>query len=265
MVDVSIPAGTLGLLLDPITKFLFLDSYRVSHEEHLKHTRLGKRFGELGSFFEFDIHLECNYLSNSTVPMSFIILRNKSENKFSRAELLVEADAGHVKYQDFTTLIDLDSIPRVVSLPSIPLKEVEFTDSNDIVTSYNNVRVKIKIIDDKIISEEESSAESCAISPTYTEFLNSNWDKKWGVVWNLDYIERCKTILKSKLEYYFITRNSWPVVGEPDSTFYQVYKLARLLFGIPLFKFLSNKYVLLTLFWVPIFMRLKKLTPRRQG
>lgn len=122
MVDVSIPAGTLGLLLDPITKFLFLDSYRVSHEEHLKRFQAGKSFDELGRFFEFDIHLECNYLSNSTVPMSFIIIRNKSDKKFSRVELLVEADAGYVKYQDFTTLIDIERTPLVVNLPKFPLK-----------------------------------------------------------------------------------------------------------------------------------------------
>jgi hypothetical protein len=101
---VSLPAGALGVLLDPITKFLFLDSYRVSHNEHINRFQIGKRFDELGEFFEFDIHLECNYLSNSTVPMSFIILRNKSSREFSRIELLVEADAGYVKYQDFSVL-----------------------------------------------------------------------------------------------------------------------------------------------------------------
>lgn len=264
MIDVSIPAGTLGLLFDPITKFLFLDSYRVSHEEHVKRFQTGKCFDELGIFFEFDIHLECNYLSNSTVPMSFIILRNKSDKKFSRVELLVEADAGYVKYQDFTTLVDIESTPLVVNLPRIPLKEIEFTSNNRIVTTYKNVRVKIKIIDDSV-SEYDSSAESYEISPSYTEFLNSRWDKKWEFVWNLDFIESSKTDLKHKFQFYLITRNKWPISGEPKNIFYQLYKVIRLLVGMPLFKILSNKYVLPIMFWVPIFLRLKKLAPREEG
>ena len=125
MVDVSIPAGTLGLLIDPITKFLFLNAYKVSHEEHLEHYRPGKRFHALGRFLEYDIHLESDHVSNATVPMSFLILRNISDRTFHRVDLLVEADAGSVKYQDFTTLIDVGSTPLVVHLPRIPLKEMD--------------------------------------------------------------------------------------------------------------------------------------------
>jgi hypothetical protein len=264
LVDVSIPAGTLGLLIDPITKFLFLNTYKISHEEHLKRFRTGKRFDELGRFFEFDIHLECNYLSNSTIPMSFIIIRNKSEKKFSRVELLVEADAGYVKYQDFTTLIDIESTPLVVNLPRIPLKEIEFTSNNHIVTTYKDIRIKIKIIDDSI-NEYDASAESYAINPSYTEFLNSSWDKKWESMWNLDYIESNKNEIRHKLQYHLITRNKWPISGESTNIFYQSYKILRLLVGMPLFKVLSNKYVIATIFWVPIFTRLKKLSPREEG
>lgn len=181
MVDVSIPAGTLGLLIDPVTKFLFLESYKVSHEVHLKRIRAGKQFDTLGNFFEFDIHLECNHISNSTVPMSFLILRNTSERSFHRVELLVEADAGYVKYQDFTTLIDVGQTPLVVKLPRIPLKEIEITGNNRIITAYDKVLVKVVIVDNSL-SENESKAESYAISPTYTEFWNSTWDKKWDFV-----------------------------------------------------------------------------------
>jgi hypothetical protein len=174
---------------------------------------------------------------------------------------LVEADAGYVKYQDFITLIDVDQTPLVVNLPRIPLKEIEFTRNNRIITTYDNVRVKVKIIDSSV-SEYESKAESLSISPTYTEFLNSRWDKKWGFVWNLDYIESCKVELRHKLQFYLVDRNRWSVVGEPKNRFYQIYKILRLLVGMPLFYVLSHERVISTLFWVPIFVWLKKLKPR---
>jgi len=196
--------------------------------------------------------------------MSFIIIRNKSDRLFERVELLVEADAGYVKYQDFTTLIDVGETPVVVNLPRVPLKEIEFSSNNRIITSYKNAKVKIAILDQSL-SERESKSESQAINPTYTEFLNSRWDKKWDTVWNLDYIESCKTDLRHKLQYYLVTRNKWPVTGEPRRKIFQFYKLLRLLIGVPLFKLLSYERVISTIFWVPIFLRLKKLNPRENG
>jgi hypothetical protein len=264
LVDVSLPAGTLGLLIDPVTKFLFQETYRVSHEEHLKRFQMGKRFDALGSFFEFDIHLECNHISNSTVPMSFLILRNTSVRSFQRIDLLVEADAGYVKYQDFTTLLDVDKTPLVVNLPRIPLKEIELTSNNRIVTTYDKVRIKIEIHDEKL-SDHESKGESHPISPTYTEFLNSRWDKKWDRFWNLDYIESCKTELRHRLQFYLVARNRWPVAGEPRNAFYQFYKTIRYLVGVPLFKLLSYERVISALFWIPIFFHFKTLNPREDG
>ena len=264
MVDVSLPAGTLGLLLDPITKFLFLDTYRISHEEHLKRFQAGKSFEELGQFFEFDIHLECNHISNSTIPMSFIILRNKSDRRFERAELLVEADAGYVKYQDFTTLIEIGETPLVINLPRIPLKEIEFTSNDRIITTYKSAKVKLHILD-QALPEHEAKSESHSIRPTYTEFLNSRWDRKWDTVWNLDYIENCKSELRQKIQFYLVTRNKWPVSGEPQGRIFKVYKLLRLLIGIPIYKLLSYDRIISTLFWLPIFMRIKKLEPRKNG
>lgn len=265
MIDISLPAGTLGLFTEKITKCLFFASYQVSHEEHLKRFQAGKRFRELGEFFEFDIHLECDHVSNATVPTSFLILRNRSGRTFSRIELLVEANGGYVKYQDFTTLIAVGETPLVVYLPRIPLKEIEFTNTNRIVTPYHDVTVTISIRDDDSIPEHKAKVTSFPISPTYTEFLNSSWDKKWGTVWNLDYIESCKTDLRHKLLFYLVRRNQWPMDGEPNSFLFRVYKLFRLLVGLPLFRIFSSDWFISAIFWLPIFVHYRKLEPRTDG
>ncbi len=264
LVDISIPAGTLGLFIEWITKALFLDSYRFSHAEHLKCFQAGKNFHELGDFFEFDIHLECDHVSNATVPTSFLILRNRSGQAFNRVELLVEANGGYVKYQDFTTLIAVGDIPLVVYLPRIPLKEIELTSTKRIITPYRDVTVMVFVHDDSI-PECKSKAKSQAISPTYTEFLNSSWDEKWGTVWNLDYIESCKADLRNKLKFYLVSRNRWPMAGESRSLFFRTYKLLRLLVGAPLFSVLSRSWVISLIFWVPIFVRCQKLEPSTDG
>ena len=121
------------------------------------------------------------------------------------------------------------------------------------------------MISDNSLSEYEAKAESPRLSPTYSEFLNSRWKRKWDVVWNLDYIESCKTDLKIKLKYYLVTRNEWPVAGEPRNALFRRYKALRLLIGIPLFKILSYEWVISTLFWLPIFTRIRKLRPREDG
>lgn len=261
MLDISIPAGTLGLFTERITKFLFLASYEISHAEHLKRFQAGKHLDELGEFFEFDVHLECDYVSNATVPTSFLILRNRSGQTFNRVELLVEANGEYVKYQDFTTLVAVGEIPLVVYLPRIPLKEIEFTNTNRIILPYRDVTVTVFVHDDSI-PEYKSKAKSRAIRPTYTEFLNSSWDKKWGTVWNLDYIESCKTDLRHKLQFYLVSRNKWPMKGESRSSLFRIYKLLRLLVGAPLFSILSRNWAISLTFWLPIFVRYRKLEPR---
>jgi len=264
LIDISIPAGTLGLLTDRATKFLFLTPYQVSHQEHLKRFQPGKRFDELGEFFEFDIHLECDHISNATVPTSFLILRNRSTQTFERVELLVEADGGYVKYQDFTTLVNVGETALVVYLPRIPLKEIEFTSRNRIVTPYDKVTVSLHIRD-SAVPEYKAKATSRSISPSYTEFLNSSWNEKWGTVWNLDYIESRKTDLRHELQFYLVTRNRWPVAGESSSRIYRMYKVLRLLLGMPLFRILSHEWVVSAIFWLPIFVRYRKLKPRNDG
>jgi hypothetical protein len=261
LIHLSLPIGTLGLFKDKLTQRLFLESYEVSHQEHLKRFQTGRNFHELGEFFEFDLHLECNYVSNSTVPMSFLILRNRTERAFDRVEILVQASAAYVKYQDFTTLIDVGETPFVVYLPRIHLKEVEFTNSNRIITSYNEVTVTA-FIHDGSISGHQSKAQSSSICPTYTEFLNSRWDKKWGTVWNLDYIESRKIDLRHTLQFFLVTRNQWPMEGEPRHLGFRIYKLLRLMIGAPLFRVLNRDWIISTIFWLPLILRRRKLEPK---
>ena len=144
----------------------------MSHDEHLKRFQAGKRFSELGEFFEFDIHLECDHVSNATIPTSFLILRNRSGRTFSRVELLVEANGEYVKYQDFTTLTAVGEIPLVVYLPRIPLKKIEFTNANRIITPYHDVTVTVSIRDDNSIPEHKVKASSLPISPTSVSYTH---------------------------------------------------------------------------------------------
>lgn len=264
MVDISLPAGTLTLFTDSITKFLFLESYEVSHQRYLKHFQAGKHFVKLGRFFEFDIHLECNHLTNETIPTSFLILHNISSQVFERVELLVEADAGFVKYQDFTTLISVGKTPLVVYLPRIPLKDIEVRGGNNIVTSYKNVTVAVQIQDGDI-AKHEAKAKSLPFTPTYTEFLNSRWSKRWGSNWNIDYIVECKKTLREKLRYHLVIRNSWVVDYQKSSCFNRMFKYIKSVIGLAIFRILIHEWIIATIFWVPIFVRCRKLESSKEA
>lgn len=262
MFDIALPAGSLGLLANPITKFLFYKSYEISHQEYLRRNQIGQRFENIGKYFSFDIHLESDYISNATIPISSLVLRNISEKKFKRIELIVKAEADYAAFQDFTTLFDVDDKQLVINLPRIPLKQLDITKDHKIIRTYNKVQVKIRIIDDPSITQNDAESESLPIHPSYTEFLNSRWDKKWDAVWNLDFIESLKDDIHVKLRYYLITRNRYRVAGEPNTRIYNLYKFARRQISRPVYWLIGRDRVVTVIFWMPIFLRLKKLTPR---
>lgn len=259
MFEVTIPAGMFSWLIDPITKFLFFDSYNASHIAYSKRLATRRKFKDLGSLFEYDIHLECDHISNSTVPMSVLLIKNKSDLKFSRVEILVEACAGYAKYQDFTTLIDVTDVPLIILLPRIPLKEMHFTDDFRIVTPYQHAVIKLNILDDNV-SSVQSEAMSQYIYPSYTEFLNSHWDRKWEQVWNLDFIEGKKEDLRVTWKYYLVTRTMFPITEESTSIFVNTLNKILAYVGVPIFKLMDRRWIVNTLFWTPIFLRLRRLT-----
>ena len=256
-IELSLPTSLLKSLWNPITKFLFLESYQISHEMYWKRNQLGKRFTKLGMFFEYDIHLQCKYLSNSEIPVSSILIRNKSEENFKKIELIVEVSRRTIKFFDSAILFDVDNVPIIVKLPKIPLREITFDKDSNFFFTYNSYKVKINAYDEDSNSYKEIGKSTMHL--THTEIINSEWCRKWDCVWNIDYIERNKTMFRSKLRNYFISRNEWPCANEPKNIFYQKYKMIRLIIGRPIYKVLSEKRVLAILFWLPIFLRIRKL------
>ena len=266
MIHPALPIGIIQPLTDRIKKFLFLKTFTISHNEYLKRRMADKKLYPLGNFFEFKLFLENEYFSNLNNPMSYLTLKNISDRSFSRIELSVEASSRDldVKFSDFTALFNVGRTSYMIILPKIPLKSFDFTEENRLIRIYDTIRIKIFIYDNSV-SENNAIAESLPINIIYNEFLNSRWDKKWGLIWNLDYIESCKHNIKQKLEYYLISRNKFPILSEPTNLFFQYYKFLRLLIGHPLFKILSKQHVISALFWLPIFLRLKKLKGRESG
>jgi hypothetical protein len=124
--------------------------------------------------------------------------------------------------------------------------------------SYDHARVELTIVDDSL-PPHQTKGLSRRISPSYTEFLNSRWEKKWDTMWNLDYIELKKCDLKERLQYSLVTKHRWPVAGESTALSHLVWKACCLRLGRPLFALLKHDRVISTLFWMPIFIRVRKL------
>jgi len=237
---------------------MFLPAYMASHAAYIERSCIGKPWKKLGDHFEFDIHLESNFLSNETSPTSCLFLRNLSGKEFSSVEILVTAEAAYGRYQDLAVLRDVGEIPEIVKLPRIPLKEVEITEDGKLHTIYKEVTVQLWVLASPCGPALEH-LKFPPFRPSYTEFLNSTWVKKWDTVWNLDYIESLKRRMREKMMWFFITRNRHNVYGEPRSLLYRAYKLLRLSCGIPLYGLLSHKFILPIFFWTPVVLRFKNL------
>ena len=99
------------------------------------------------------------------------------------------------------------------------------------------------------------------MSPTYTELLNSKWDEKWGYIWNPDYIERTKSEMVAYIQFHLATQKYYPVSVDDLSFSDQLSGFSRATIGRPLSWVLTRKFSIWMLFWVPIFLRLRRLRP----
>lgn len=257
MAEISFPWSALGLLKDPITKFLFYGAYAASHQHYLERVSHNSK-DKLGRLFEFDLKLENKHFSNLEAPVSKLILRNISGQMLSKVEVLVEANAGNAKYQDFAILHNVDDIMQVVHLPRIPLKDLVIVEGNKILIPFSEVQVSIRV-ESKNIEDFDRTAISNLIHPTYTEHLNSTWHKMWGFFWNLDHIVSKKHDLKDAIQYNLIGQTYWPVFDEPISAKEQIRDTVKFTIGTPLSWVLTRNFSIWILFWFPIFLGLRRL------
>lgn len=261
MAEISFPLGILSFLKDWLTKRLFLNSYITSHQEYLKWKHFPVRH-KLGHFFEYDLHLESCYISNSETPLSYLVVQNISDTTIERVEFVVEATSGDTVYQDSAIISGMAAKKYKINLPRIPLQNLDVSSDGRIFSTYNRVKVLSHILDENI-DELKRDAASREFTPMLSEFLNSSWSRKWGNIWNLDFIEECKREVQGRIQHYLTGRNYWPARHDKISFWEHLAEYRRQFLGVPLSWLLTNRIPIWLIFWVPVFLRLRILNSKQ--
>jgi len=181
--DLDFSFGILGALKQKIEKIIFYEAYSFSHKDYLKfHNRLLFRYMAEG--IEVDVYLENKHLSNEELPLSKLYLKTSSNNEYKRLTGHILAYDGSVVYQNpVNVLFNKPEELIIYYLPNLPLKEVFIDDG--VYTTYSEVELKGELEDSEGNKKEVDHRIG---GPTYTEFLNSEWERKWGAIWNLDFL-----------------------------------------------------------------------------
>lgn len=183
--ELNLPPGLFGIIKGWLEKLIFLKAYIISHNAYISRTSK-LHFKELTHEIEYDVKLASRYISNSESPMSKLYIKTGKNNAYNRFSGYVKAFSGSVCYQNKIDLeLICDEQVVITYLPSIPLKEITIAD-NEIYTTYSEITLSGIFYGDCGVTNKVSDTFGF---PTYTEFLNSTWRRRWDYIWNLDFIE----------------------------------------------------------------------------
>ena len=197
--NIKFPFFIIKPLIDRIEKWIFLDAYIYSHNEYLKRTSLGSRWKKLDENLEYDIKFE-NIFSNEKIPLHTIALKNRTSKVLRNIKVQIIAESDFLKYSDTIEIPFLDNKIHISHLCRIPLQEI-YIENGKIFLPYDRILVSITYQLEENIYKRENY-----FFLTYTEYLNSEWEEKWGKIWNLDLIRRNQQRLREKLWYYLILK-----------------------------------------------------------
>ena len=223
--------------------------YLRSHDKYLTHK--SARWESVSEDLELCIYLEST-LTDERDPVSFIALRRalNGQRPIDSVELVVEAESELARYEERVVLRNVGRKPTIRYLRLIPLQEMWLLENRWFHCSYDTIRIYI----------ERVLSEGCAIlsnhchriyTPTYHDFLNASFARKWGHVYNLDFLERAKDDLSSSIMFSFHTTLELSLPRLSNSWWSRVRRA--------LASFMTSRRVISVLFWTALLLRLVRI------
>ncbi len=262
LLELSLPTGVLA---SPAKswwdrKFVF-PVYRESHKHYEARNGFLQRWDTLGEDLSVSLHLPM-LLEQGRAPCVHIAVRSHSAREHgSEATLLIEAIGGAAVFQEAITVYRLGATPRIVALPSIPLRWVDVTDDGQLVSSYTKLRIWVTARDGVTVSNPAERHPHHSSSVLTTDHLNERFEEKWGTFWNCGAIDRAVRRRGEWLTFKLATQKMFRANKE-DVTWSEVIgALWRRFIGKPLCWLLTLPWLLRAYFWTPIILRGGKVIP----
>jgi hypothetical protein len=202
--------GTLALLkaifkrpLELIEKACFYEAYRISsvYKTHRDYRLLWNH--ELGDYVNFHINWKKLFLGEEQ-QLTTLWIKAKDGKEFSEATFCITASLETIRYQSIVTVHQINKIPCVLALPSIPLRKISVR-GNMVRMAYSDVSIDLKGLFDsdgspitlrgstKILMHPMDNIEA-AIGLRKSEVY------RWGKWWNLDFLESEKNEISILLQ-----------------------------------------------------------------
>ncbi|TYK72035.1 hypothetical protein FSY45_22980 [Comamonas sp. Z1] len=184
--------GVFKRLWEPVTQFFFKEAYKVStiHRSHRERKALCQ--SQLGEYLAYSINWRKVFLGKEH-NMCTVWVKAKEGQSFKRATLCVTATLEKLRYQSIIVLYDLQEIPTVAAVPSVPIRQIEVR-GNMVLIPYDSVLVELKELID---ANEEKIYLKNIVSNCHRPFDNlevvmgrrKSDVYRWGKWWNLDLLE----------------------------------------------------------------------------
>lgn len=192
---ISVPFGVVWQgckwLWDQATKCLFLPTYRHSHGVWRKRHCLGAYWSDCTNYMEYSLYLPHAADPEPRIPI--IALRAK-DGVIHSASFVFQAESDAVCFQEPISVRNLTQKPVLWKLQNIPYQELLHADDRGIRFSWDEYRIinlRLSFKDGSAIEQDTSLRSNL----THTWLLNSEWDKRWGIMWNLDVVKFAKSEL----------------------------------------------------------------------
>ena len=241
--------GLTGVVARPI--------YEQSDHLH-KARREEIRWEPLIQGLTYRLFLE-SVLTNDPHPVSRIYVMNQSNQRFDRIEISVVARVGKLDYPEVIVVPLLDP-GKIASLrlPNIPLLNLSM-EGQIIRESCHFCSVFVT----EIVKSGEAERRIHEVqrwSPTYDDFLNGSWSRRWGYLYNTNAIAFYKSDMRDFLKYY-VYNEFWAFHSDLSPMFRTIVLRHRYLLwpNKCLCTLMCQDWMLSTICWTVLLLRARNL------
>lgn len=232
--------------------------FRQAHDYHVALRRWQRRWVELADGVDYKLHTRSSFDEGSNAEQS-VWIRNTGKAVVDEIRFCVEAKVGNFSYQVPLAAYRLrPGYTTRLTLPGLPLQDLAVHEDR-IISTYESLHIyPVRIERDH--QAEIYSTDGIALHPTYGDFLNGQW-KRWnGQLYNLKAISDARRENLFRLAHSLSGRHGF--VGLDAGTLLaQAFRAKRYwrVPGVLMFALVSCDPVLSVILWTRLLLRIEKI------
>lgn len=161
--------------------------YIQSHRVYLTQRVPGKHWRRLGDALEYDLATTNDFIVEcGGEPLLLLRAASSVQSPIRRVVVRVTTHKGERKRQLAPVRVDnIGGDVVEIPLPGMPVEWLSMTKAG-IVSAYDTVTVELLEQQVGMTNEVFDHPPVDFLYPTYTDYLNGNFERRWGELWNLD-------------------------------------------------------------------------------